>query len=616
MNQPELPPEEDPRIAKLKDLFPEAFLDGVPDLTPLKDMLGLTDSDETGERYGLSWNGKKQAKDSLKRSPKGALLTDLENSVDFDNAENIFIEGDNLEVLKLLQRGYNDKIKLIYIDPPYNTGNDFVYNDDFSDSLKTYLEYTNQKDADGMATSATLESGGRKHSGWLSMMYPRLVLARNLLSQDGIIFVSIDDNEVHNLRHLLDTVFGQENFVVQFVWKRRAGGGSDSKHVSTDTEYIICYARDIGFLELEGELSNSDGYTKKDKHEKERGPYLFKPLDNSGLNYSESLDFPISAPDGSEIWPGGRKGKPAIWQWGKDKVKWGFESDFLEIKQTDNGYKVYKKQYLFVDNSGKKIERRVKPRNLILQPLTREGGRELKSLVGESGFSYPKPSDLIRQLIAMVPDRNLVVLDFFAGSGTTAHAVMAQNAADGGSRKFILVNLPEPTPEDSAARDDGFENICDITRLRIKKSAESVGVEDFNLRCFKLGESNFKKWNDRPLGEGESSENFLDELSLFVETRVDGASGDGVVAEVLVGEGVSLDVPWERLSVAGADVVKVGGVAVCLADGFSSGLTEGLLGLSGVEKLVVLEDSFVDAESEKVNLSLGCEKADIVLRSV
>jgi len=411
----------------------------------------------------LFWPGKRAALRVAQEPTTATLRPDRENSKDWDTTNNVFIEGDNLEVLKILQKHYHGKIKMIYIDPPYNTGKDFVYPDNFKEGLATYLEWTRQVNNEGKKVSTNSESEGRYHSNWLNMMYPRLKLARNLLTDDGLIFISIDDHEQDNLRKLCNEVFGETNFAGQFIWKKGGTGKNDSQFAVVEHEYVLAYARraDAAMFGLDDEATVTTSYNMED----ERGKYSLIRLDMQNLQYSASLDYDLVGPD-SQIYRLSHKSpaRPnAIWRWSKERVQ--REMDELVFKDG----KVYTKNYA---KDGAKV------RSLLVEErfgVTRTGKAEAEAAIGESGvFDFPKPVRLIQYLVRMVDDKDAIILDFFAGSGTTAQATMAQNAKDDGSRRFIQVQLPEPTSEGSEARSLGYKTIAEISRRRIAGAGSKI----------------------------------------------------------------------------------------------------------------------------------------------
>ncbi|MBD3244659.1 MAG: site-specific DNA-methyltransferase, partial [Candidatus Moranbacteria bacterium] len=433
------------RIDKLKELFPDLFdHDGNLNEKELKALVQNYSVPQV-EKFVFEWAGKQNSKKTAFRPSKATLEPDKKRSVDFEKTENLIIEGDNLEVLKLLRSAYFERVKCIYIDPPYNTGNDFIYNDNFSEDKQAYWE----KDGttkDGVKLDSNSESKGRYHSDWLNMMQSRLLLARNLLREDGVIFVSIDDNEVHNLRKLMDEIFGEENFVGIFIKQSKVGGGSDTKFIVKEHEYVVSYGKAIDKT-VEFFTKHNEDYLKRYKEEDEQGKYFWDTFARPGLK--KPINYDIKAPDGSII----------NGDWIRSKKR--FDSDFGKgeiriIKKGSDEWSVQFKQRL---NLGGK-----KPRSLTSDlGGTIEGKNEIIKLFGNDKiFSYPKSVRLLKFLISLVIKENDLVLDFFAGSGTTAQAVMELNKEDGGNRKFILVQVPEETDEKSEAYKAGYKKISDI----------------------------------------------------------------------------------------------------------------------------------------------------------
>jgi len=625
-------------LETLRSQVPAAFTDGVLNTDELLRALGV--NADSASKYQLQWTGKDEAVRAQQVQSYGSLHPDRKASVKFDDAENVFIEGDNLEVLRLLQRAYNDQVKLIYIDPPYNTTNDFVYNDDFTDSLDTYLRYTKQRDAEGKMTSATAESGGRRHSGWLTMMYPRLALAKNLLRSDGAIFVSIDDIEVHNLRQLLDLTFGPENFVGQFVWA--AGRKNDSKFVSASHQYIVCYARNLAHLKehvgewrtrkdgLEAIYAQHKKLLRKHKTDYETMTLelkeWYKSLPDGDPSkrhkHFDEVDFRgIYFPDNISFPNGGGPTFPVLHPKTKKRCKapaggWRFTSPKAMQEQIDANRIHFgddettvpcRKSYL------KEHEEEV-PYSVFYQD-GRAATKRLRTLLGGDYFENPKDEFVLQRIVEFASDKESIVLDFFAGSGTTAHAVMLQNAADGGNRKFVLVNLPEEIdhkekPQAKAAK---LNTVSDITRLRLKKAAAQVGVKDFSLRCLKLGESNFKIWD--PAQAGEDADSIAEALSLFKDSLRDGATDDAIALELLLKEGVPLGTPWKRLSIAGADAIQAGSVVVSLARSTTKTFVEAVLQTEGMSKLLMLDQAFEHNDQHKANLLIKAREQGITVRT-
>ena len=463
----------------------------------------------------FTWYGKENAIIESMTPSTGALRPDKESSKNWDNTENLYIEGDNLEVLKLLQKSYFGKVKMIYIDPPYNTGKDFIYKDNFKDNIANYKEITNQ------STKANPETNGRYHTDWLNMMHPRLKLARNLLKEDGIIFISIDDNEVDNLKKLCDEVFGELNSLGKIIWRKKTGA-SDSIGFSNITEYILVYIKDI--LHIEKSLTKDTNshdinrYKLSDEYVSRRGKYYTDTLDRGGIRYSDSLNYPIECPDGTKTYPNGRKefiNDGWTWTWGKDKLKWGIENGFIEFRKSDSkesGWSVCYKNYLNVNNKDEIVERSAPHKNLILDILNTSATLEIKELFGAKVFQYTKPKELILKLISFIKQEDeLIVLDFFSGSSTTAHAVMLMNLEENSNIKYIMVQLPELTEEKSEAYKAGYKNICEIGKERIRRAGDKIisenkdkeGIEnlDIGFKVFKL-EYNCGGENNSTMEEG------------------------------------------------------------------------------------------------------------------
>lgn len=485
----------------------------------LRQMLSEQETDG-GEIYEFTWVGKKKAVIEANRPIRKTLRPVIEESVNWDKTENIYIEGDNLEALKLLQESYLKQIKFIYIDPPYNTGNDFVYRDNFHMSMNDYDKESGSVDEEGNHLFRNTDSNGRFHSDWCSMIYPRLMLARNLLRDDGVIFISIDDNELGNLKKICDEIFGAGNFVANMIWQSTAGSNTGTDIV-TVTENILIYTRKRSEVTFDGMLSDGGSYSLSDEYEPERGKYALDKLDRRRVagHYSEALNYGIEMPDGTIRYPGGGSEKSAEgWNylWSKTKVQWGIENGFIEFKKTNGQWNVYNKRYAKVDNEGKPIERTIPFRNLITsdQCNTAQGTAELRGLFGFRPFDFPKPSGLIKQLLltAIRKDKEAIVLDFFSGSASTAQAVMQLNSEYGGNRKFILVQLPEETAEGSEARENGYFNICEIGKERIRKAGEQISSMtqgrqiDTGFRVFRIDESNM---NDVYYAAGDYTQNLL-----------------------------------------------------------------------------------------------------------
>lgn len=502
-------------LEKVKSLFPECVSEGKLDIDKLLSLCGEY-IDNDFEKYKFEWNGKAECLRLAQKRSTGTLRPCESESAGKDgtpgkfDSDNLYIEGDNLEVLKLLQTAYYRKVKMIYIDPPYNTGNDFVYEDDFADPINRYKEVTSQ------TTKSNPETMGRYHTNWLNMMYPRLRLAANLLREDGVIFISIDDNEVDNLKKLCNEVFGEENFVAQCIRRTINSGKHDTATVAVYHEYILVYAKDIAKILLNKKPKSNDErdrlYPEKDKYENERGRFYVSQLNKNSIQYSDSLNFPIIGPDGVDIYPGGGfNDKEWCWRWGKEKVKWGIENDYIVFKKQGDHYKVYAKSYEFRDNSGEPIER-TNPYST-LEFVAKEYGNfnatpELSAVFdGKKYFDFPKSIVFIMELLRLANLKNDdIILDFFSGSATTAHAVMQLNAEDGGNRKFIMVQLPEVCDEKSEAYKAGYKNICEIGKERIRRAGAKIKADnpdaqelDTGFKVYKLDTSNLVTWDSAPI---------------------------------------------------------------------------------------------------------------------
>ena len=608
---------------KLEELVPEAIADGKVDVVKLKELLA-EDAGEPNERFGLFWPGKKQALRAAQEPTTATLKPAKDESKDWDTTNNIFIEGDNLEVLKVLQKQYHNSIKMIYIDPPYNTGKDFVYPDNFKEGLQNYLEFSQQVDEGNKKISTNTETAGRYHSNWLNMMYPRLKLARNLLTDDGVIFISIDDVEQANLKKMCDEIFGESNFVANLVWKSKNGGGNDARFFASDFEYIIVYARNSNLLVLNKDSSakTTINYSFSD----ERGEYALDRLDKKALGYVKSLDFPIKGPDGqtySVVQPDPAN-PTARWRWSEKLVNERYED--LVFKDG----KVYTKSYK---------KEGVKPRDLLIDERfgrTQNGKKEMKELFdGKAYFDFPKTTKLIEYLLRLVLKNDAIVLDFFAGSATTAHAVMQLNAEDGGNRKHIMVQLPEPTDEKSEAFKAGYKKISDIARERINRAGEKIKADfadklaeretplDVGYRTYKLADTNFTKWQSAPTGDLTELQARLD---LMRESSNDNASEDDLLVEVLLKMGLPLTTRTKTVDVDGLHVYQVvvegdlseGQPVLYLNEHVKPTLEQLRAIITDLtpSKFVILDDAFQGDNQLKTNLVQTCKSYDVELWTV
>mgnify|MGYP001163066126 FL=1 len=488
-------------VKKLAQLFPSAVKDGEVDFEALKEELGLF-TEVGAEKYELTWAGKADAKRIAREDIVGKTLKYIpEDSKDADTTENLYIEGDNLEVLKLLRQNYYGAIKMIYIDPPYNTGKDFVYNDNFKMTEEEGLISDGAMDSQGERFIVNSFSQNRFHANWMNMMYPRLQIAKDLLKESGLIFISISDIEISNLRILCDEIFGASNFVVDLIWANKEGGGSsDSKLFRIKHEHILCYAKNIAEVEVIGiPVGNEDRYKSEDEYVKERGKYYLQKLGMGSIQYSQSLDYPIEVPDGTTVMPADNNGgKKACWRWSKQKYEWGKANGFIEIKKDGSGqWTVYTKQYLNCDNDGNIIERTQRPMGIIDEYSSTQAAKMLESMGLGKYFNYSKPYDLIKYLISRIDCDNEIIMDFFSGSGTTAHSVICSNEEDHKRRKFILVQFPELLDENTDAYQEGFRTICDLGKERIRSVEERMNISsacDTGFKVFRVADTNIK-WN-------------------------------------------------------------------------------------------------------------------------
>ncbi|APB30623.1 site-specific DNA-methyltransferase [Vagococcus teuberi] len=574
---------------KLKALFPNAITETIDDEGNIvraidKDILMQEISTEVvegrEERYQFTWPDKRRAIATANAPISKTLRPCREESVNFDETENLYIEGDNLEVLKLLQETYLGKIKMIYIDPPYNTGRDFVYNDNFSIDKNEYLEDSGQYDDEGNRLEKNLESNGRFHTDWLNMMYPRLKLARNLLSEDGLIFISISDAEVRNLCKICDEIFGESNFVADLKWANKEGGGSsDSKLFRIKDEHIVVYSKQIENIIIKGlSPSNIERYKCSDEYEETRGKYYLQKLGMGSIQYSESMDYPITMEDGTILYPAdNNSGKRAIWRWSRQKYEWGLQNGYIVAKKDKKGeWVLYTKQYLNADNDGNIIQRTQAPMGIISDFSSTQGTKELVKIGMDKYFSYPKPTSLLKYLIDRIADKEFTCLDFFSGSSSTADAVMQLNLEDGGNRKFIMVQIPEETDEKSEAYKAGYKNICEIGKERIRRAGRKIleenqdkeGIEnlDIGFRVLKTDSSNMK---DVFYAPEKTEQSLLDMLSDNIK---EGRSPEDLLFQVMLDLGISLSSKIERELVYDKEVfiVEDGFLIAC----FDKNITE------------------------------------------
>lgn len=621
------------KVDELKRLFPEVVTEEKIDFEKLKRTIG-EDINDKEEKYSFNWAGRKESFKNLQTTAKGTLVPVKDESKKWDSTDNLFIEGDNLEVLKLLQKVYFNKIKMIYIDPPYNTGKDFVYRDNFHNSIKAYLEQTGQLNEEGIKLTTNPETNGRFHSDWISMMYPRLFVAKNLLKEDGIIFVSMGEKEVHNLILIMNEIFGEENLlgIACRVSKKTNNKGD---FYAPNFDYLLTYSKDKGEtiefseepIEESYSLIETEGPRKGERYQ------LIRLYMSNIRNRNPEQRYFVECPDGSKVIPPGKTFPPkrpewgdGIWRWtkktfeqNKDRivVKEVRSSNLIDEKGHPARYNVYTKTYLkdVIESSS------VKPHNLIEEYINEIGTEELKKL--KIPFDFPKPSPLIKYLMKISKvDKEDIVLDFFAGAGPTAHAVLQSNKDDGGHRKFICVQLPEKTDEKSEAYKQGYKNIAEICKERIRRviiqlekdieedskqkklNEETKNSLDLGFKVFKLEKSNYKIWEKY---EGKDEKELTKQLELFKSPLVTGYKEVNVIYESIIKEGYSLNSKIEKIEFKTNKVYKItdGEVFfyICL-DKEVNATTIEQLKLKKENILICLDEALSD--SKKKNLSIQC----------
>lgn len=609
-------------IKALKQLFPEIVTEGKIDFEKLKLILG-EEIETRNEKYEFTWHGKRMSMKLAQIPSTGTLRPDKEKSKNWDTTKNLYIEGDNLEVLKLLQKSYFGSIKMIYIDPPYNTGKDFVYKDDFRDNIQNYKEITKQ------ITTANPETSGRYHTDWLNMMYPRLKLARNLLKEDGVIFVSIDDIEMANLRKVMNEIFGEENILAELVWD--LGTGTSAGHFTRSHEYILAFAKNKSKLP---NFSGGKGYIedraiKKISHKNPASTFRFPAgvrfdaPDNTEFKGEWGSAEKIKLVEGRMIAKNKKLAEPvtleAGWAMKKQMEAWFKGEEIYDSK----GQKVVE---FFFNSNG--VLRYIKERSVVNPPTvirdkgsTRLGTTTVENLLKiNNPFDFPKPVPLIKFLCELVLDDGDIVLDFFSGSGTTAQAVMELNSEDNKNRKYILVQLPELLKKDSEAFKKGFNNICDLARKRLDEAGNMIIKEtgkkdlDIGFKVFKLDSSNFKQWDP----ETKNLEEDLFELQNNIK---DGRTQEDLLYEILLKLGLPLTTPIEEIKVNGKTIYNVGfgGVLICLEDEIDFDIVNEMIKLKpdDFESKVIFKETGFLSDSVKTNAIQTLKKNGITdVRSV
>ncbi|WP_371329464.1 site-specific DNA-methyltransferase [Klebsiella quasipneumoniae] len=601
-------------ISKLKELFPEAFTEGKVDFDALKEVLGdYIDGRE--ERYSFTWNGKSKARMLAQTPSAGTLRPCKEESVDWDNTQNLFIEGDNLEVLKLLQKSYHKKVKMIYIDPPYNTGKDFVYKDNFKDNIKNYKEITGQVDGEGRNLSNNPETSGRYHTDWLNMMYPRLKLARNLLKDDGVIFISIDDNEFANIRKIADEIFGEENFIASIVWQ--GGRKNDSRRFSVVHDYILVYVKNENYLSarevkwrerkegldqvyekhkalLKKHGSNYDEASKELKEwfndlgendpSKEHSHY--SKMDEGGVYYGDNISSPNYRENLIFEYKGYKPPKNG-WRYNQEAMA-RLDREGLLIFPSSKESRIQYKRYLHHTETWAP--------STFLYKDRRAASKSLSALMGGEFFDFPKDISVLARLIDTFTGESDLVLDFFAGSSAFAHACIELNVRRSKANRFVMVQLPEITDEKSEAFKAGYKTISDISKERIRRAACQIKDEnpdyqgDLGFKVFKLDSTNIKPWE---LDFDLTEQDLEDQISNIKHGRKE----EDVLYEVLLKYGLDLTLPITEHSVAGHKVfdIGMGALMICLSDDITLDVVEGIAKLKGELNPEIMRVVFKDA---------------------
>ena len=587
-------------LKAMQQLFPEAFEEGKIDFDVLRQLLGDFVDDEQ-ERYSFKWNGKGKALRLSQTPSMGTLRPCKEESKNWDNTENLYIEGDNLEVLKLLQKSYYGKVKMIYIDPPYNTGGDFVYKDNFHDNIQNYKEITGQVDGEGNRVDTNQESNGKFHTDWLNMMYPRLMLSRNLLSDDGVIFISIDDNDQENLKRICNEVFGENNFVTTIVWQKIHSIKNDAKYFSENHEYSLVYSKSIDNFNV--------NLLPRSKEMNSR----YKNLDNDPRGPWQSGDLVASGErsNGHYIIKSPKTGKEfdvplgKHWVYSEENLNKLIDDNQIWFGTNGNSFP-RKKRFLSDVKDGRT------PSTLWLSDEVghnQTATREVKSMFDDKVFDFPKPVSYIIQMLMVGTVKDSLIIDFFAGSSTTAHSIMQINAEDGGNRKFIMVQLPEPTDENSEAYKAGYKNICEIGKERIRRAGEKIKAEagdkaadlDIGFIVFKLDSSNLQKWNPQP-----------DDLVMTLQQATDNFLPDrteqDVLYEIMLKMGLELTCQIEEEQAAGETVYIIGGGAlmICLGQNITTAVAEAVVKLHKEYESdlwqVVFRDTGFTSDMDKTNV--------------
>ena len=596
----------DANLARLRELFPGCVTEArgedgrvtlAVDFDQLRQELSASLVEGPQERYQLNWPGKREALLTANAPIAKTLRPVRAESVDFDSTKNLFIEGDNLDALKLLQETYLGKVKMVYIDPPYNTGNDFIYEDDFAENTDEYLRRSNQVDEEGISLTWNSESNGRFHSDWISMLYSRMRLARNLLRDDGSIFISIDDKEVANLRKICDEVFGATNFVANIVWQSRTSI-SDDHEISLNHNHTLVYAKEKGSLRFYGEELDASEYQNRDNDP--RGPWKLVPLDAN--KPGGNTMYPILNPStNEEHWP------PEGRSWAINPTEYQKLFDDKRIAFGLGGDSAPKRK-LFLKERIERGDTKTPSSILLDAGTTKDGSAEVTDLLGKKKiFSYPKPTSFLKRLIqyGIYHEKDQIIVDFFAGSSTTAHAVMQLNAEDNGNRRFIMVQLPEPCAEDSEAFKAGYKTIADISKERIRRAAKKIGAEagkgrelDLGFRVLKVDTSNMADVFYTP--DAVTQADLLNHIDNIKPDR----SPEDLLFQVMLDWGVDLALPIEKQTIQGKDVFFVDGNALAACFDAHGGIDDAFAKALAVHKPLraVFRDAGFKSDDVKINI--------------
>lgn len=596
-------------VARIRDLFPNCITEAkgedgsvklAVDFDQLRQELAESIVEGSQERYYLNWPGKREALLAANAPIAKTLRPCRADSVDFEATKNLFIEGDNLDALKLLQETYLGKVKMIYIDPPYNTGNDFIYEDNFAEATEEYLRRSNQKDEEGGRLSANVTSNGRFHSVWLTMIYSRLRLARNLLTDDGLIFISIDEGEASNLKLVCDEIFGPDNFVEQIAWKNKYGSGALTKGFANVHEYIFVYSKNqVSNLAAPLDDEQRSAYKLRDENFDIRGGYITQPLATNSKDDRPNLQYTIHH-NGKEIRP------EKQWIWSEERFLSAYRKGEIVINESNGKFSVRSKQYLRDENG---VERLGKPISLLNGPFNQDGTKEIKELFdGTAIFGFPKPTKLIQYFASFVvndsPDKDFIVLDFFSGSGSTADAVIRLNAADGGNRRFIVVQLPEDCPKESDAFKAGYETIAEVSKERIRRAGKKIAAGhpkqnvDTGFRVLKVDSSNMADIFYSPDALEKPN------LDMFVDNIKPDRTPEDLLFQVMLDWGVDLALPIAKQAIQGKDVFLVDGNALTACFDARGGVDEDFVKeLAKVQPLrAVFRDAGFKDSSVKINV--------------